>query len=222
MTSQNIQKALHWNGLPLAILGVAIVGLGEWFLLFNPAGGYDFETYKFLVGKSPKLINLGHWLSVLFAPFYLWGYYVLSRVVEKKSWAARAWLPVSIYTFTLAGMWISSRSYIAFVAQSIAANPESSALPELLHHITGHADPLLYMAWGGLLAVSGIFSYLVATRQLLLPKWMAFFPPLAILPINFLLYFLAPTVGVYILPTAMNITHVIFFGMCLWGLKKKV
>ena len=76
---------LRWYGFPLVMASIAWTGIGEWMLLFNPQGGYNFNTYDFLVGRSPEFIHAGHWISVLFAPAYLWGYVLLDKIIFKAS-----------------------------------------------------------------------------------------------------------------------------------------
>ncbi len=190
----------------IALIGITIVGIGEWLLLFNPAGGYDFTTYTFLQGKSYDWINYGHWLSVLAAPAYFLAYYHISQNLKRHQTKFLMW---AIYTFSLAAMWISSRSYLALTAQE--ANHE-----KFIELISGHADPLLFIVWGLLLILSISFSYLVWTGQSKYPRWFAAFNPITILASVFLLYFLIPAVGTYILPTAMNITHLVFVGLSVW------
>jgi hypothetical protein len=45
---------------------------------------------------------------------------------------------------------------------------------------------------------------------------MVAFTPIVLLAAIFASYFLVPSVGVYLLPAAMNVAHVIFFGLSTW------
>ncbi len=49
------------------------------------------------------------------------------------------------------------------------------------------------------------------------PRWMIIFTPIVILIQIFSLYALVPSIGVYLLPAAMNIAHVIFFAFSTWA-----
>jgi hypothetical protein len=53
-------------------------------------------------------------------------------------------------------------------------------------------------------------------RQSGYPRWMVAFTPIVVLAAIFASYFLIPSVGVYLLPAAMNVAHVIFFGLSTW------
>jgi len=50
---------------------------------------------------------------------------------------------------------------------------------------------------------------------------MAWFNPVLILAAVFLLFFLVPSIGIFLAPTAMNVTHVIVFSASLIALKNK-
>lgn len=71
------------------------------------------------------------------------------------------------------------------------------------------------------LAISIIFVTAILKGNTLYPKWMAWFNPVLILATVFLLFFLMPSIGNFIAPTAMNVTHVVVFSASLFALKNK-
>lgn len=208
----------------LATMGIFIVGTGEWLILFNPNGGYGFADYDFLSNKSTLQITIAHFLIVLAAPSYFLGYYFISQNLNPaKLWLKKTFLFLSIYTFSMAMMWVSARSYLAIAVSQKFYAPEAGKpfIQNIIDGISGNSDPLLFMVWGLLLVLSGLFSYLVFTKQSNFPRYFAGFSPVIILALVFLSYFLIPQVGVYLLPTAMNIVHIILFGTGTYLLWKK-
>ncbi len=205
-----------------AILGITVVGIGEWLLLFAPSGGYGFEDYSFLAGKNLQMANIGHFMSVLFAPAYFLGYYFIFRNLKtNRPWVAKCFFGLAIYTFFLAMVWISSRSILVFSVAEKAISPDSvTVIEKIIRAISHDYDILLKIVWGLIIGLSGLFSYLVGTGQSYFSRKYAFFPPVVILASIFILYAVFPRMGNYILPTAMNVTHVIFLILGILFLKR--
>lgn len=160
--------------------------------------------------------QLGTFLSVLFAPAYFLGYYFISQnLTPKKKWLKKAFFFLSIYTFSMAMMWVSARSYLALSVNQKLEAPQNAQpfIQNIIDGIGHHADPLLFITWAGLIIISVLFFYLVFTKQSNFPRLFAFINPISILIFIFLIYFFIPHIGVYLIPTAMNIVHVLFFGI---------
>ena len=75
-----------------------------------------------------------------------------------------------------------------------------------------------------MLALSAIFVWLVSTGRSSYPRWFAAFNPILLVLVSFLIYFVAPQIGGYLMPIAMNVAHFILFGMslCLMSSEKAV
>ncbi len=95
-----------------------------------------------------------------------------------------------------------------------------AASPELLLRMAAHNEPLVNVLRVAMVAVSVLWVVLILRGRTALPKWMAAVNPATILALIFALYWVAPGVGVYILPVAMNVTHVIIFGLALMACSK--
>jgi len=65
------------------------------------------------------------------------------------------------------------------------------------------------------LVISIIFIKMVLTGKSRYPKWMAATSPIVLLLMNFLIYFLMPEVGKYMMPIALNVGFSIFFLLSL-------
>ena len=67
----------------------------------------------------------------------------------------------------------------------------------------------------GVLGLSGIFVWLVASGQTGYPRWFAAFNPILLVLASFLIYFIVPAIGGYLMPIAMNVAHFILFSVSL-------
>lgn len=150
-----------WIGLA----GAFLVGVAEFLIQFNAAGGYEGAGYQYFKTISSDRLTLGYYIAVLSAPLYIVGYWFLERMAA-------------------------------------------------------HNEPLVNILRVAMVAVSVIWVVLILRGRTALPKWMAVFNPLTVLALIFGLYFAAPAIGVYILPVAMNVTHVVVFGLALLTCRK--
>ena len=88
-------------------------------------------------------------------------------------------------------------------------------LSALLVAFSERNEPFVNVLRVAMLVVSAIWIYLVASGKTHYPRWMAIFSPFVILASIFALYFAYPSIGLYVLPIAMNITHAIIFALSL-------
>ena len=198
-----------WIGL----LGAILVGSAEFLIQFNPAGGYEDAGYTYFSDISADRLTLGYYMAVLSAPFYIVGYWYLERLLRPAGHGlATAFFLIGAYAFAVGAVWLGERAFLAFTVQAIAAGDANSAL---LERMAAHNEPLVNILRVAMAAVSIIWVLLILRGKTALPKWMALFNPITILATIFGLYFVAPTIGIYILPIAMNVTHAIIFGLAL-------
>jgi len=54
---------------------------------------------------------------------------------------------------------------------------------------------------------------MVLTGKTLYPRWMAIFNPIVLLLLSFILFAIAPEIGKYTLPIALNMGYFIFFSL---------
>ncbi len=195
-----------WAGL----LGACLVGIGEAMIQYTPGG--DLTAYDYLADIPISRQSIGHWIAVLSAPLYIPGYWFLSRQFPQDRKLATMGFALMAYAFIIGAVWMGGRIDLALVSHGIEAGENWADLRE---HIAGFNEPLVNVLRVSLLLWSGFWVWAVAKGRSTLPRWMAIPNPIAILATIFALYFIAPSIGGLILPAAMNVTHVIIFGVVL-------
>ncbi len=202
----------------IGLIGAVMVGIGEFLLHYN-AAGYNQGHYGFFVSIANWRLITGHFITVLFVPFYIAGYWHIYLSLKKGSnKMALAVLILGVFAFVSGGMWIGSRGMLGFMAKSYAAGETSLSLLDKYQLLMETLVQILRVV---VLAISIIFVTAILKGNTLYPKWMAWFNPVLILATVFLLFFLMPSIGNLIAPTAMNVTHVVVFSASLFALKNK-
>lgn len=202
----------------IGLIGAIMVGIGE-FLLHYSTAGYAGNNYSFFVSIADSRLITGHFLVVFFVPFYIAGYWHFYLAIKPGSnKLALAVLIAGVFAFVIGGMWIASRGMLGFIAKSYAAGETSLSL---LTRYKLLMETLVQVLRLIVLLISILFVIAILKEKTLYPKWMAFFNPVLILAIIFALFFLLPSVGNFIAPTAMNVTHITVFTASLLALKDK-
>lgn len=206
---------MYW-GLA-GLLGSIAVGTGEWLMQYTADGKLDM-SYDYFLGIPKWRLTFGHFLCVLSAPLYFLGYMHLGRMLDRSNgWLGKSIAGLGIYSFAVGGAWIGGRVYLAIAKKGIASGDASS---DLLQSLADHNEPLIVVLRIAILLISIAWIYSIASGRSRYPKWMLAFSPLALLVTIFLSYTLMPSVGKYLLPTAMNLTHFILFSLSLLHLRK--
>ncbi len=202
--------------LIVGVIGAILAGVGEWMLHYLPQ--VPDGPLQILKSIPLERAQKGHFLSFLASPLYFAGYYGVMRVFSSSSyWLSRAILVLGIYSFAIAGMWISSR----YMAAEIFQWSSNDDLLPYFHSI--YIDFYQSMTWVMIICIiliSLIYVGLIWNNQKGLPKWMMFFNPAFIYIGVLSTRYWLPYVGNHITVTAMNATHVIFFGILLIQYKK--
>jgi len=202
--------------LLVGLTGTIITGIGEFLLHFNPMGYADeIEMVKNVpLARASK----GHFMVVFGAPLYFAGYYALLRILEPANRnLAKALFIGGIFSFSVGGVWVASRYFIAVVLQT------SDGSADYATYLTQYAEHYQSLVWALrilVLSVSAIWIALILGGKTIFPKWMALASPVVLLAIVFGLFFLLPAIGTYLVPTAMNVAHFIFFSLVLWQYRK--
>lgn len=207
MAEINGLRLCGWAGLAAAIF----VGIGEAMLQYSPGG--DLAGYDYLANIPLSRQSTGHWIAVLSAPLYIPGYWFLSRQFPKDKTVATIGFVFMAYAFIIGAVWMGGRIDLALTSHGIAAGENLLNLQEA---IAAYNEPLVNVLRVALLLWSIFWIWAVAKGRSTLPRWMAIPSPIAILATIFALYFTIPAIGGLILPAAMNVTHVIIFGLALW------
>jgi hypothetical protein len=195
----------------IGLLAACFVGIGEFCLQFSPRGFYEDQAYGFFLDVGRAQLDLGYALSVFAAPLYLVGYWHLKTMLAPASrLAAWAFFLIGAYAFVIGAVWIGQRPFMALLVQAIAAG---EAAPSLLTEYAVRNEILVNVLRAAMVLTSVIWIGLILSGRTLYPRWMALLAPAILLAGVFALYALAPAIGVYVLPTAMNAVHVVVFAM---------
>lgn len=202
--------------LLVGLAGTIITGIGEFMLHFNSLG-YASEIE--MVRNVPlDRAGRGHFLVVFGAPLYFAGYYAIYRMVEvANKRLAQAFFIAGVFSFAVGGVWVASRYFIAVVLQTSAGTDDYAI------YLANYAEYYQSLVWALrilVLGVSALWIALIAGGKTMFPKWMALSNPLALLLVVFGLYAALPAIGTYLVPTAMNVAHFVFFTLVLMQYQK--
>jgi len=128
-------------------------------------------------------------------------------------------LLLGIYAFVIGDVWLGSRIYLALLVHAGASADASVQLGGLLAQAAAHNEPLIQVVRAVIAVVSALMVAAVLSGRSLYPRWMAACSPIVWLALVFLSYRIIPSIGVYLLPTAMNVAHFMFFSLSLWVLR---
>lgn len=204
----------------LAALGALIVGIGEFTFQFSPRGGYEGTDYLYFLDVSRERLTIGHFLGVLVAPAYLVGYWHIAQMLRPAGrWLAATVFGLGVYAFIIGDVWLGGRVNLAFTVKAREAGGEATwqLLSDLLTDISAHNEPLINIVRVLVLIISVLLVFAIATGKTSYPRWLIIFTPIVLLIQIFSLYALAPSIGVYVLPAAMNVAHFIFFAFSIWA-----
>ena len=202
--------------LLVGLAGTIITGIGEFMLHFN-SHGYESEIE--MVRNVPlDRAGRGHFLVVFGAPLYFAGYYAIYRMVEvANKRLAQAFFIAGVFSFAVGGVWVASRYFIAVVLQTSAGTDEYAIY---LSNYDEYYQSLVWALRILVLGVSALWIALIAGGKTMFPKWMALSNPLVLLLVVFGLYAALPAIGTYLVPTAMNVAHFVFFSLVLTQYQK--
>ena len=223
MIPQSSTRVLHLTGWA-GLIGALLVGIGEFTLQFSPAGGYEAPDYNYFARISMTRLTAGHFFSVLAAPLYLLGYWHLGQMFIRGGSKFAGWFITLFggYAFVVGTAWLGGRVYLALTAHALAdASVEvTTVLTPLLEQFAFHNEPLVNALRLAMLIISVLWIWRILKEKTLYPRWMALFSPILLLGLIFATYFfIAPTLGAYLLPAAMNVVHVIIFALSIYCLK---
>ena len=88
---------------------------------------------------------------------------------------------------------------------------------DLLGDISSHNEPLITLVRILVLIISILMVCGILTGKSRYPRWIIIFSPIVIVTQIFAIYVIAPGAGVYLLPAAMNVAHLIFFALSTWA-----
>ena len=167
---------------------------------------------EFFKGVPEGRATLGHFFGVLGAPFYVVGAWHLRLMLEP---ASRLWSAVLFYVMAygciVGAVWIGSRATASYLVNTLdpAALPASWSLYELRY------ENLLTVTRIAVLVVSVIFAALVLTGRSRYPRWAAVLNPILLIVGSFVVFWLMPAIGKFVMPIALNVAFFILFSVSI-------
>jgi len=200
------------------VFGAIIVGIGEYLLHFNPSG--PAGEIDMLLNVPLHRAKIGHFFSIAGVPFYFAGYYGLLKLFKNShELFAKCLFIFGVLSFTVGGVWISSRYFGAVVLQKTLDSPHYN------YFFSQYEENYQILVWSlrVLVAFVSLFYVLsILKNKMGIPKWIAFFNPIVLLALIISTLFWLKPLGVHIAPIAMNTTHFIFFILLLNYSKKNI
>lgn len=163
---------------------------------------------------------MGHFIAVLAAPLYLVGYWHIAQMLRPAArWIAATVFGLGIYAFIIGDVWLGGRVNLAFTvkAREMAPDALKTLFSDLLTDVSAHNEPLINIVRVLVLIISILMVCGIFAGKSLYPRWIVIFSPIVIVIQIFAIYTMVPGVGVYLLPAAMNIAHLIFFTLSTWA-----
>lgn len=198
----------------LGLIAAILTGVGEFLLHFDPLARFSETSYEFMLATSDGQQTIGHFIGVLGAPLYVigcWHIYLMLKPAHKI--IAFIGFLVSAYGFMIGADWISSRASIGALIHF--SNDHSSNLDSIIELYQLRYETLLTVVRLTTLTISLIFIGLVLTGRSHYQRWQAIFNPIVLLLGSFVVFFIAPQIGKYVMPIALNVGFGIFFVMSL-------
>ena len=191
----------------VGLLGAVLTGVGEFILHFDALARFGTE-YEFFAGISPERSTVGHFIGVLGAPLYLVGCWHIQLMLQpaNKTWSLIGFF-IAAYGFAVGAVWIGSRASISALINA----PVSPEIAQLIGLYDLRYETLLQTIRVAVLALSVIYIWLTLTGRSHYPKWMAVLNPILLIIASFIIYAIAPGLGKYLMPIALNVAFFVFF-----------
>jgi len=197
----------------IGIVASLLVGIGEFLIHYSEAGYSGTENFHWLSQRDYSTVLTGHYLMLAGLPLYIFGYYHFYLAFRNtKKELAQLFFALGVIAFSLGGVWAGSRAILTEIVKSGNLH--------LINYYKAHYEVLVSILRLFIFIISILWVKLVGFGKSPYPKWMAFFNPISILGVVFLSYFVMPQIGKYLVPTAMNVTHMILFTLSLMTIKK--
>ncbi len=194
----------------IGLVGAIICGAGEFLLHFDPLA--RFSGYDFMADISDARLTAGHFLAVVGVPLYLVGMWHIAQMLKPAGETlSNILFLIGSFGFVYGAMWMSSRASIG----SLVHYPELIAATNLVELYQLRSETLLQVTRVTTLVISGIYVYMVLTGRSRYPRWMAATSPIVLLILNFVIYLIAPSVGKFVMPIALNVGFSAFFLLSL-------
>ena len=190
------------------IVAAVLVGTGEFLVHYTNLGYEGAAEFLWLRHIDPGSTTFGHFLMLAGMPLYLFGYghfYLTFR--QGSELLGRAIFVLGVFAFMTGGVWAGSRALLTEIVK--AQNPA------LISYYQTHYEVLVQVLRLFIILISILWIYAILKTKTGYPRWVALCNPALVLAMVFLLYFTIPAVGKLLVPTAMNVTHLVVFSVSL-------
>ena len=191
----------------IGLLGTMLTGAGEYILHYDALARFEAE-YQFFAGISDQRSSLGHFIAVVGAPLYLIGCWHIQLMLRPASqrWSLIAFF-VAAYGFVVGLVWIGSRASISALI-NVTTSDDVLRLIDLYDF---RYETLLQITRVSMLVLSVIYVALTMTGRSHYPRWMALLNPILLIVASFVIYAVAPAIGKYLMPIALNVAFFVLF-----------
>ena len=202
-------KLTGWLGL----LGAVLCGTGEFLLHFDECRlGLGKTGFDFMINTSEARLNAGHFFAVFGVPLYFVGVWHIAEMIKPAcQMMSKVLFLIGSFGFLYGAMWMSSRSSIG----SLVPHADLIKDTNLIELYNLRCESLLNIIRITTLVISIIYIKQVLTGLTRYPKWMAATSPIVLLVMNFIVLLVAPEVGRYVAPIALNVGFSLFFLLSL-------
>ena len=197
----------------LGLLGAVLCGTGEFLLHFDECRlGLGKTGFDFMINTSEARLNAGHFFAVFGVPLYFVGVWHIAEMIKPAGqMMSKVLFLIGSFGFLYGAMWMSSRSSIG----SLVHHADLIKDTNLIELYNLRCESLLYIIRITTLVISIIYIKQVLTGLTRYPKWMAATSPIVLLVMNFIVLLVAPEVGRYVAPIALNVGFSLFFLLSL-------
>ena len=188
-------------------------GTGEFLLHFDECRlGLGKTGFDFMINTSEARLNAGHFFAVFGVPLYFVGVWHIAEMIKPAGqMMSKVLFLIGSFGFLYGAMWMSSRSSIG----SLVHHADLIKDTNLIELYNLRCESLLNIIRITTLVISIIYIKQVLTGLTRYPKWMAATSPIVLLVMNFIVLLVAPEVGRYVAPIALNVGFSLFFLLSL-------
>ena len=203
---------LKLSGL-IGLLGALLCGTGEFLLHFDECRlGLGETGFDFMINTSEARLNAGHFFAVIGVPLYFVGVWHIAEMIKPAGQKiSNALFLIGAFGFLYGAMWMSSRSSIGSLVHHVDLIKDTNLID--LYNL--RCESLLNVIRITTLVISIIYIKQVLTGLTRYPKWMAATSPIVLLVMNFIILAIAPEVGRFVAPIALNVGFTLFFLLSL-------
>ncbi len=205
----------------IGLLASILVGAGEFLVHYAGGAMHDSVPYAFFQAVPAWRLPVGHYLMIAGLPLYFIGYMHLFLALQPGSRPlASGVFVLGVFSFAIGGIWVGSRAFMGSLVQILQEHPDPSVLALIIQSYDLLLENLVQILRVLVFANSVVFAVAILRSRTLYPRWMALFNPIALLLVVFLLFLKVPTIGDYLVPTAMNVAHFVMFSVSLLALRQ--